>query len=114
MQYLHVMASQHNWYLTMAHHFKGQEFKQNMMAMGIKHATSTPLLPQGNAEPEAFMKPLGKFLRAAHLEQRPWLQELSKFLFNYRQTPHSVTKTPLPNYYSTAIRKASSLQSNQN
>ena len=27
-----------------------------MTAMGIKHSTSTPLWPQGNAEPEAFIK----------------------------------------------------------
>jgi transposase InsO family protein len=74
--------------------FQGHEFNQYMTAMGIKHSTSTPLWPQGNAEPEAFMKPLGKLIRSAHLEKRPWQQELSKFLLSYRQTPHSITKVP--------------------
>lgn len=65
-----------------------------MTAMGIKHCTSTRLWPQGNAEAEAFMKPLGKFIRSAHMQKRPWQQELSKFLLTYRQTPHSTTKVP--------------------
>jgi hypothetical protein len=74
--------------------FQGHEFNQYMTAMGIKHCTSTPLWPQGNAEAEAFMKPLGKYIRSAHLQKRPWQQELSKFLLTYRQTPHSTTKVP--------------------
>jgi uncharacterized membrane protein len=74
--------------------FQGHEFNQYMTAMGIKHCTSTPLWPQGNAEAEAFMKPLGKCIRSAHLQKRPWQQELSKFLLTYRQTPHSTTKVP--------------------
>ncbi len=66
-----------------------------MLAMGIQHTTSTPLWPQGNAEVEAFMKPLGKAIRTANVEGRPWRQELSKFLLTYRSTLHSTTKIPL-------------------
>ena len=55
--------------------------------MGIQPNTSTPLWPQGNAEVEAFMKPLGKAIRTANLEGRPWKQELSKFLLAYGSTP---------------------------
>ena len=62
--------------------------------MGIKHTTSTPLWPQDNSEVEAFMKPLGKAIRTANLEGRPWRQELSKFLLAYRSTPNSTTKIP--------------------
>jgi hypothetical protein len=40
------------------------------------------------------MKPLGKAIRTANLEGRPWKQELSKFLLAYRSTPHSTTKVP--------------------
>ena len=65
-----------------------------MTAMGITHTTSTPLWPQGNAEVEAFMKSLGKAIKTAHLERRPWQQELSRFLLTYRSTPHSTTKVP--------------------
>ena len=63
------------------------EFNRYMTKMGIQHNTSTPLWPQGNAEVEAFMKPLGKAIRTAILEGRPWKQELSKFLLAYRSTP---------------------------
>ena len=74
--------------------FQSFEFKRYMVAMGITHTTSTPLWPQGKAEVEAFMKPLGKATRTANLENRPWQQELSKFLPHYRSTPHSTTKVP--------------------
>ena len=41
------------------------------------------------------MKPLGKAIKTAHLENRPWQQQLSKFiLLNYRSTSHSTTKIP--------------------
>lgn len=40
------------------------------------------------------MKPLGKAIRTAHLEKRPWQQGLPKFLLNYRTTPHSTMKVP--------------------
>ena len=72
--------------------FLSHEFGRYMTAMGITHTTSTPLWPQGNAEVEAFMKPLGKAIKTAHLERRPWQQELSRFLLAYRSTPHSTTK----------------------
>ena len=65
-----------------------------MTAMGVTHTTSRPLWPQGNAEAEAFMKPLGKAIKTATLKHRPWQQELSKFLLHYRSTPHSTTKVP--------------------
>ena len=74
--------------------FQSNEFHRYMTAIGVKHTTSTLLWPQGNAEAEAFMKPLGKAIRTAHLEKRPWQQELPKFLLNYRATPHSTTKVP--------------------
>ena len=50
--------------------FQSSEFGRYMTAMGITHTTSTPLWPQGNAEVEAFMKPLGKAIKTAHLERR--------------------------------------------
>ena len=54
--------------------FRSHEFNQYMITMGIKHTTSTPLWPQGNSEVEAFMKTLGKAIRTANLERRPWRQ----------------------------------------
>ncbi len=74
--------------------FQSNGFHRYMLAMGIQHTTSSPLWPQGNAEVEAFMKPLGKAIRTANVEGRPWGQELFKFLLTYRSTPHSTTKIP--------------------
>ena len=51
--------------------FQSHEFGRYLTAMGITHTTSKPLLPQGNAEVEAFIKPLGKAIKTAHLERQP-------------------------------------------
>ncbi len=48
----------------------------------------------GNAEEERFMQPLGKALKTAHIENRPWQQELSRFLLLYRTTPYTSTNVP--------------------
>ena len=63
-----------------------------MHVIGVEHSTSTPLWPQGNAEVEAFMKPLGKASATAQAEQRSLSRELIRFLLSYRTTPHSSTK----------------------
>ena len=75
--------------------FQSDEFKRYMLHLGIKHHHSIPLWPQGNSEVEAFNKPLEKAIRAAHVENRPWQQEVYKFLLSYRSTPHSTTKVLL-------------------
>ena len=40
------------------------------------------------------MQPLGKTLRTAKVENRPWQQELNRLLLQYRTTPHSTTGVP--------------------
>ena len=40
------------------------------------------------------MQPLCKALKTAHIENRPWQQELSSFLLLYRTTPHTSTNVP--------------------
>ena len=67
--------------------FRSHEFNKYMTTMGIKHTTSTPPWPQGNSEVEAFMKPLGKAIRTANLERRPWHQKLAKLLLAYTGCP---------------------------
>ena len=37
------------------------------------------------------MQPLGKALKTAKIDNRPWQQELSRFLLQYRTTPHCST-----------------------
>ena len=52
------------------------------------------------------MKPLGKAIRTANLENRPWQQELSKFLLQYQSTPHSKTKVlPAQLLYNRVLRE---------
>jgi hypothetical protein len=59
--------------------------------MGFHHRKITPAWPKANSESERFMRTLNKTLRAAHLENKNWQQELFLFLRNYRATPHSTT-----------------------
>ena len=47
------------------------------------------------------MQPLGKALKTATLEGRPWKQELNRFLLQYRTTPHCTTGVPPQNCYLT-------------
>eukprot|EP00105_Crassostrea_gigas_P012666 XP_011428727.1 PREDICTED: uncharacterized protein LOC105329234 [Crassostrea gigas] len=58
---------------------------------GINHETSTPYWPQANGEVERQNKTLLKAIRTAHVEEKDWRKELSKFLSAYRNTPHTVT-----------------------
>ena len=74
--------------------FQSNEFSRYMQMLDIKHEPSTPLWPQGNSDVESFMKPLGKAITIAKIENRPIRQELSRFLFSYRTTPHSTTGVP--------------------
>ena len=62
--------------------------------MGIQFEPTTPKWPQGNAEDERFMQPLGKAIQTAHAENKVWQQELYQFLLQYRSTPHSTTHVP--------------------
>ena len=42
---------------------------------------------------ECFIGNLGKVVKAASSDGKPWKQELNKFLRNYRATPHTTTNT---------------------
>jgi hypothetical protein len=58
---------------------------------GFCHRHITPRWPRANAQAEAFNKPLMKAIRAAHVENRNWKQEMYKHLRQYRATPHPST-----------------------
>ena len=62
-----------------------------MKSWGIKHVPDKPLWPQGNAEAEAFMRPLKKLLQTCQIENKDIKKELYQFLLNYRSSPHCVT-----------------------
>ncbi|CAB3999343.1 PREDICTED: uncharacterized protein K02A2.6-like [Paramuricea clavata] len=74
--------------------FNGDDYARYLKALGIQAKFSTPYWPQGNATVERFMRPLGKALKTATLEGRPWKQELNRFLLQYRTTPHCTTGVP--------------------
>ena len=71
--------------------FNGGELTQFANHLGFHHRKVTPLWPCANGEVERFMAPLMKAIRAAHVEQRSWKQELYTFLRQYRATPHCTT-----------------------
>ena len=68
--------------------FNGDEYDRYFKVLGIDKDLSTPVWPQANAEVERFMQPLTKLLQTARIENRPWKQELNRFLLQYRTTPH--------------------------
>ena len=37
------------------------------------------------------MRPLGKAIKAAKIEEKDWREEVNEFQLSYRTTPHSVT-----------------------
>ena len=72
--------------------FTSQKLKEFLKSRGVKHRKITPLWPQANDEAERFMRPFNKTIRTAHLEGKNIEAEVQKFLFAYRNTPHSSTK----------------------
>ena len=72
--------------------FNGREYERYINILGIEWHTITPHWPQGNANAESFMKPLGKLMKTAQIEGKKWKQELQRFVLSYRSTPHATTK----------------------
>jgi pantoate kinase len=75
----------------MGHPFRAQNSKDFSDALGFIHKKITPYWPEANGGVERFMRTIGKTVKCAQLEGRPWRKELNKFLRNYRATPHRVT-----------------------
>ena len=75
--------------------FNSKDFKTFANRIGFQIQKVTPLWPQANGQAEAFMKCLGKIIRASHIENRDWKKALNDFLMAYRATPHPSTgKSP--------------------
>ena len=74
--------------------YSSQENRRYLEALGIRPEFSTPCWPQGNAGAERFMQPLGKALKTAQIQGRPWQQELNRFLLQYQTASHSTTGVP--------------------
>jgi len=74
--------------------FQSQDFAGYAKDNSFEHRRVTPLWPRANGEVEAFMKNLGKVLKAAQIEKRDKWQSAQEFVRNYQETPHSTTKVP--------------------
>ncbi|XP_057302655.1 uncharacterized protein K02A2.6-like [Hydractinia symbiolongicarpus] len=74
--------------------FRSNEIKRYMKIKGIKHRRVTPLCPQANNEIERLMLPLMKIICTAHVEHKPYIEEVEAFLMAYRVTPHVATNIP--------------------
>lgn len=71
--------------------FNSSEFKDFASSLGFHHRKITPYWPQANGAAESFMKNIGKVIRCASVTGLPWRNELTKFLANFRATPHLST-----------------------
>ena len=74
--------------------FVAVEFKGFLEYLGIQHKKGVPYWPQSKGEVECFNATMKKVIRIADVERKPWKEELQKFLFQYRTTPHTVTGVP--------------------
>ena len=85
--------------------FVSQEFVKFLQSRDIQHKTSIPLWPQSNGEVERQNHTLLKFLKIAHARGYDQIEELNKFLFAYRTTPHCTTgKSPAELLYRRKVR----------
>ena len=66
------------------------EFEGFLEYLGIQHKKGVPYWPQSNGEVERFNSTMMKVIRIAEVERKPLKEELQKFLFQYRTTPHTV------------------------
>ena len=73
--------------------FNSREFNDFSKHMCFTHRKVTPYWPRANEEAERFMRTVKKVIKAAVMESKVWKQEMYAFLWNYRATPHTSTKT---------------------
>ena len=68
------------------------EMEQYSHEMGFELTPVSPNDPQGNGFAENFVKQMCKLLHTAVAEKKDPRSEISKFLLQYRATPHSTTE----------------------
>ena len=84
--------------------FTSNEFKKFAKYLGVEHKRTTPLWPQANSSAENFNRMLRKTVQSAKLENRNWIQEMYRYLRNYRSTPHDSTgKAPAEIMFSKGL-----------
>ena len=71
--------------------FSSVEFSKFCRANGIVHSFSAPYHPSTNGEAERFVQTFKRAMKCSESNSRDVSFNISKFLLNYRNTPHSVT-----------------------
>ena len=71
--------------------FNSEAFATFAANLGFTHRKITPHWPRANGEVERFMRTVKKIIKIALSQQKPWRDELTSFLRNFRATPHSST-----------------------
>jgi transposase InsO family protein len=71
--------------------FTSAEFKEFMQQNGIRHVTSSPYHPASNGLAERHIQTFKSALKKDASDDIQ--QQLSRFLFHYRSTPHTTTGT---------------------
>lgn len=77
--------------------FNGNDFKNYLESLNIRHVKVTPYWPQANGLAERFVKTFKRSLKCAYLETGNFVSQINNFLLNYRTTPNTTTGTPPAN-----------------
>uniref|UniRef100_A0A0A9XMS0 RNA-directed DNA polymerase n=2 Tax=Lygus hesperus TaxID=30085 RepID=A0A0A9XMS0_LYGHE len=93
--------------------FKSEEFQHFLSKFKILHVTGAPYHPETNGLAENGVRTLKNFLKKENLmdkDSKIVMQEMEKFLFMYRNTPHSTTnETPAKMIFGRPLRTHLSL-----
>jgi transposase InsO family protein len=85
--------------------FNSEAFATFAANLGFTHRKITPYWPRANGEVERFMRTVKKIVKIALTQQKPWREELTNFLRNFRATPHSSTgKAPATAFFNRQLR----------
>ena len=71
--------------------FVAREFERFLEYLAIDHKKGIPYWPQSDGEVERLNKTLLKDIRIAQLQGKDWKREVQDFLFQYCNSPHTVT-----------------------
>ena len=71
--------------------FDSAAFAEFCRHNGIRHSRSSPYHPQSNGEAERFVQRFKDAMKAANVEHANARQLASKFVLQYRVTPHATT-----------------------
>ena len=98
--------------------YNGHEWDEWVESWGAKPRKTTPYHPPANGMVERFNRNLKMVLHAAFAEGKDEVEEVHKYVANYRNTPHSITgekptkllfnrdvKTKLPSQTTRSIGK---------